>query len=91
MESFVRTIENKILEGIRKIGFDTDKVLLSNSTKPELGQFQFNGVMAIAKRNGKNPVEVANALVAVLKEDSCFKTLSVAGPGFINITLSHFC
>jgi arginyl-tRNA synthetase len=68
MESFVKTIENKILEGIKKIGYDTDKVLLSNSTKPEFGQFQFNGVMAIAKRNGKNPVEVANALVDVLKD-----------------------
>jgi arginyl-tRNA synthetase len=89
MESFVKTAENKILEGIKKIGFDTDKVLLSNSTKPELGQFQFNGVMAIAKRNGKNPVEVANALVDVLKEDKCFESLTVAGPGFINITFNN--
>ena len=88
MESFVKTVENKILEGIKKIGYDTDKVLLSNSSKPELGQFQFNGVMAIAKRNGKNPVELANALVEILKEDSCFKSLTVAGPGFINITFN---
>ncbi len=88
MESFVKTIENKILEGIKKLGFDTDKVLLSNSNKPELGQFQFNGVMAIAKKNGKNPVEVANNLVEILKEDVCFKSLSVAGPGFINITFN---
>jgi len=54
MQSFVKTIESKILEGIKKLGYDTDKVLLSNSSKPELGQFQFNGIMAIAKRNGKN-------------------------------------
>lgn len=88
MQSFVKTVENKILEAIKKLGYETDKVLLSNSNKPELGQFQFNGVMAIAKRNGKNPVELANALVEVLKEDSCFKSLTVAGPGFINITFS---
>jgi len=88
MQSFVKTIESKILEGIKKLGYDTDKVLLSNSSKPELGQFQFNGIMAIAKRNGKNPVELANALVDLLKEDACFKTLSVAGPGFINITFN---
>lgn len=88
MSSFVKVVENKILEAINKLGYDTDKVLLSNSNKPELGQFQFNGVMAIAKRNGKNPVELANALVNVLKDDTCFKSLSVAGPGFINITFS---
>ena len=88
MESLVKTIENKIIEGIKKIGYETDKVLLSNSSKPELGQFQFNGIMAIAKRNGKNPVELANNLVNVLKGDTCFKSLSVAGPGFINITFS---
>ena len=88
MQSFVKIIENKILDGIKKIGYETDKVLLSNSNKPELGQFQFNGIMAIAKRNGKNPVELANKLVEVLKEDSCFKNLTVAGPGFINITFN---
>jgi len=86
--SLVKVVENKILEAINKLGYDTDKVLLSNSNKPELGQFQFNGVMAIAKRNGKNPVELANNLVNILKEDSCFKSLTVAGPGFINITFS---
>lgn len=85
MQSFVKQIENKISEGIKKLGFEPDRVLLSNSNKPELGQFQFNGIMAIAKRNGKNPVELANALVEILKEDTCFKSLSVAGPGFINI------
>ena len=88
MSSFVKKVENKILEAINKLGYDTDKVLLSNSSKPELGQFQFNGVMAIAKKNGKNPVDLANALVNELKKDTCFKSLSVAGPGFINITFS---
>ena len=88
MESLVKTVENKIIEGIKKIGYETDKVLLSNSSKPELGQFQFNGIMAIAKRNGKNPIELANALVEVLKEENCFKSLSVAGPGFINIVFN---
>lgn len=85
MQSFVKQVENKISEGIKKLGFEPDRVLLSNSNKPELGQFQFNGIMAIAKRNGKNPVELANSLVEILKEDTCFKSLSVAGPGFINI------
>ena len=89
MGSFVRSIENKLIEGIKRLGYDTDKVLLSNSSKPELGQFQFNGKKAIAKKNGKNPVELANALVEILKEDSCFASLSVAGPGFINITFSN--
>lgn len=88
MQSFVKQVENKILDGIRKLGYDTDKVLLSNSSKPELGQFQYNGVMAIAKKNGLNPVELANRLVDVLKEDKCFKSLQVAGPGFINIIFS---
>lgn len=87
--SFVKTIENKILEQLKKIGYDTDKVLLSNASKPEFGQFQYNGVMAIAKKNGKNPVELANELVNYLSEDECFKSLSVAGPGFINITFSE--
>ncbi len=88
MASFVKDVEEKITKAINKLGYQTDKVLLSNSNKPELGQFQFNGVMAIAKKNGLNPVELANKLVDILQEDERFEKLLIAGPGFINITFN---
>ena len=55
------------------------------------GDYQANGAMALAKRLGTNPREVALRVVEQLKEDAevaaMAETPEVAGPGFINFTL----
>lgn len=56
---------------------------------PQFGDFQANGVLAIAKKKQLNPVALANELCARLSVETYlnpdFFELSVAGPGFINI------
>ena len=51
-----------------------------------------NGVMAAAKRAGLNPREVAAEVINRFQSDSAFAdivvAMDVAGPGFINLTLS---
>ncbi len=58
------------------------------SQRPELAQFQCNGALGAAKRAGRQPRELAAAVIAALDDTSRFADLSIAGPGFINITLS---
>src|ERR1019366_315487 len=55
------------------------------TSDPRHGDFQANGVLAAAKRAGKPPRPIAEALVAALGDDvrGAFE-VSVAGPGFIN-------
>jgi arginyl-tRNA synthetase len=49
---------------------------------------QANGALALAKQIGKNPREVAEAVVATgLLADVC-SSVEVAGPGFINLTFT---
>jgi len=49
---------------------------------------QANGALALAKQLGKNPREVADAVVATgLLADVC-SNVEVAGPGFINLTFT---
>ena len=64
------------------------QVLLQSASRPEFGDYQANGVMAAAKRAGKNPHEVAQAVIDAIDLDGIASDLSVAGPGFINITLA---
>lgn len=56
---------------------------------PQFGDFQANGVLAIAKKKQLNPVALANELCTRLAVDIYLSPdlfeLSVAGPGFINI------
>ena len=64
------------------------EALLQTASRPEFGDYQANGVMAAAKRAGKNPREVAQAVIDVIDLDGIASNLAVAGPGFINVTLA---
>jgi arginyl-tRNA synthetase len=58
--------------------------------RPELGDFQCNAAMGLAKRLGKNPREVAQAIVKAADLGDLAEPLTekdIAGPGFINIRL----
>lgn len=64
--------------------------LIKSTQNPKFGDFQCNAAMPLAKAIGKNPREVAQALVATVKLDDIampFTPASIAGPGFINIAL----
>ncbi len=55
---------------------------------PRFGDFQANGVLPFAKKQGRNPRELAGALVAALGDAiGTDFAVGVAGPGFINFTL----
>jgi arginyl-tRNA synthetase len=85
---FIKSQEEKIKEVLNKIGYKVDYVKLNVSNMPELGDYQFNGVMPLAKEYHKNPREIAQELVDNLdKED--YEKISVDGPGFINIKFSN--
>lgn len=58
------------------------------SDRPDLAQFQCNGPLAAAKQSKQNPRMVADAIVRRLAGDACFAEISIAGPGFVNLTLS---
>jgi arginyl-tRNA synthetase len=58
------------------------------SARPDLAQFQCNGAMAAAKQAKKNPREVAQSVIDHLADKTPFAELDLAGPGFINITLT---
>ena len=64
---------------------------LGPASKPEFGDFQANGALALAKPLGQPPRKIAEAIVAQLAADpaflAAFEVPQIAGPGFINLTL----
>lgn len=89
MKSFIETQEEYIKEIINSCGYKVDEVVLNVSSRPEFGDYQYNGVMALAKEYKKNPRDIATEIVAKIKEDNKFEDINIAGPGFINITFSN--
>ena len=64
----IKILEDKIKESLKDLGFITDTVTINPSNRPELGDYQYNGIMPLAKKYQKNPVEIANTLVNILKD-----------------------
>jgi arginyl-tRNA synthetase len=64
--------------------------LITPSRNPDFGDYQSNAAMGLAKRLGRPPREVAQTLVRLADIRGVAEPLtekSIAGPGFINITL----
>ncbi|MFM1895084.1 MAG: arginine--tRNA ligase [Pseudomonadota bacterium] len=59
-----------------------------SASRPEFGDYQANGVMALAKQLRINPRDLAARTVAQVPPSPLIERLEVAGPGFINIHLS---
>ena len=59
------------------------------STRAEFGDYQANGVMAIAKQLKMNPRELANRVLECLADNALIARAEVAGPGFINLFLDN--
>ncbi|MBP3707739.1 MAG: arginine--tRNA ligase [Clostridia bacterium] len=84
--NLISKTEQILKEVLQKNNFEEDNIVLSVSSKPELGQFQYNGAMALAKKVGTNPRAVAEQIVSSLNEYDIFENINIAGPGFINIS-----
>jgi|688.fasta_scaffold02698_4 arginyl-tRNA synthetase len=77
-------------EAARASGASLDPQL-APASKPEFGDFQANGALALARPLRQQPRAVATAIVEQLAADPAFTALclppQIAGPGFINLTL----
>ena len=76
----ISLLENKISQSLKELGFKETSVTINPSNRPELGDYQYNGIMPLAKKNNLNPVEIANKLIPLLKAYPELKDASVAGP-----------
>ena len=50
--------------------------------------YQINDIIAIAKKNQLNPLDLANQVIDIININSLFASITVSGAGFINIKLS---
>lgn len=86
--SIIKKLELEICNSINSLGYNLEKVTLNPSSRKEFGEYQINDAMSLGKQIGKNPREVAEEIVRVLEKDTRFINLNIAGPGFINLSLS---
>ena len=75
-------------QALEKLGHADANVPISKSTRPEFGDYQFNGAMGLAKALKTNPREIAQKILDLVEFGDLVEKTEIAGPGFINIHLS---
>lgn len=86
MKSILEQLSRRVRAAITAIGADGDpQIQVSQDEK--FGDYQSNAAMGLAKRLGKKPREVAEAIVEKLDIDDLCEKQGIAGPGFINFRI----
>ncbi len=83
--SFLKEKEKEVSNVLNELGYECDVTILP-SNKKELGDFQINVAMSLAKKYKKNPLDIAEEIKNHLGCD--FKDINIANPGFINFKFS---
>lgn len=90
MRDIQATVEEQLREATRaalgEAHADTDPLV--RAADPQFGDYQANLALSLAKATRQKPRDIAQAIVARLQDNPTIARAEVAGPGFINLTLS---
>ncbi len=88
MEKLIDLISQQVSKAFEAAGFAPELGRVSVSARPDLCEYQCNGCMKAAKEYHKAPIQIAEAVVAQLKENPAFSAAEAVKPGFINLRLA---
>ena len=86
--SLIKELDKIVKDAFNKCNIEVSGKLVKLSDRPDLSQFQCNTAFEKAKELRENPRKIAEQVIENLKQNDIFKEVSVAGPGFINLTLN---
>lgn len=86
MPSAPDIIADAVERALRSVVGDDDAgpAMIRPCADPKFGDYQANGIMAVAKRLGQNPHALAEKVISQLQVADVSEPPSVAGAGFIN-------
>ena len=73
---------------VSRIAGQEAPALLKVTSDDRHGDYQLNAALPLAKRLRKNPRDIAQSIALAMTEDPAIALAEVAGPGFVNLTLS---
>lgn len=85
--SLLKTIEEDLTKKMNEAFIPIEKVTLLESKRKDLGDYQLNDAMSLAKILHKNPMLIAEDMKKVLEESNYFSKVEIAAVGFLNVTL----
>lgn len=87
MRSLTERLTDIVASAFEAAGYDRSYGGVVASNRPDLGQFQCNGALGAAGTYRKKPREIANEVSARLRDEPALRGVSIAGAGFVNLTV----
>jgi arginyl-tRNA synthetase len=87
-EELKNSIIEKIKEKFPQVEEIKEKVKVELPKEDKFGDLSTNVAFLLAKPLRKKPIDIANEIVKILKDDKNFSKVEVAGAGFINLFFS---
>jgi arginyl-tRNA synthetase len=88
MASLQEQLTTIVADTFAACGYDHKYGAVQTSNRPDLSQFQCNGALAAARHYSTNPRQIAQNVVDKLTALDLFQSVTIAGAGFINLTLT---
>jgi arginyl-tRNA synthetase len=83
-------LSDKVSQAMVAAGAPADcEPMVRQSAKVQFGDYQANGMMAVAKKLGQAPRQLAEQVIQHLDLNGIASKVEIAGPGFINIFLER--
>ncbi len=82
-------INNILADIFKRLDLDEKFAFVKVSDRPDLSDFQCNGALALAKIAHKNPREIGTMIADEMQKCDFCESISVDGPGFINLKLKN--
>lgn len=87
MNRIVDLITKELQAAFAAKAYPTDMVTASVSNRPDLCEYQCNAAMALAKKLGKKPIDIAKEVAEQLQHSELLGKAEAVLPGFINMDL----
>lgn len=87
MKTLTNIIKDILDNACDKAGYSGEDLTILPCNVAGMGDFQCNNAMVMAKKYGKSPRDIATDIVNTVEDNDVISDISIAGPGFINITI----
>lgn len=87
--SLIKQIEEDLTKRMNNAAIPIERVTLLESKRKDLGDYQLNDAMSLAKVLHKSPMLIAEDIKKILEESGYFANVTIASVGFINVSLKE--
>ena len=76
--SILKEIEKDLQNNVKEAGYEVEKLAMEESNRRDLGEYQLNDAMQLAKKYHENPREIATKIVKVLEKNKNYTNINIA-------------